>query len=45
MTQVGAKIMVVDDDVEMREMLEDFITSQGHHVVGFPQQRTHLNPL
>tara|TARA_B100000749_G_scaffold280896_1_gene280707 strand:- start:79421 stop:80866 length:1446 start_codon:yes stop_codon:yes gene_type:complete len=36
MTHYPAKIILVDDDTEMREMLFDFLSSQGHTVVSFP---------
>jgi CheY-like chemotaxis protein len=32
-TGPGAKVLVIDDDPDMRTMLEEFLTESGHHVI------------
>jgi two-component system response regulator HydG len=39
------RIIIIDDDSEMRSLLEDFLTNQGHHVTAFPLATEALQAL
>ncbi len=36
MPKKAGRIVIIDDDPEMRSLLEDFLTSEGHEVQAFP---------
>lgn len=45
MTELKGRIVVVDDDKEMRTLLEDFLTSHGYRVFPFPLATEALEAL
>ena len=45
MKEMRGRIVIVDDDLEMRSLLEDFLTSEGYQVVTFPVASEALKAL